>query len=445
MFKKVLIANRGEIALRVMRTCKELGIKTVAIHSDVDAEAMHVKLADESVCIGPGSPKLSYLNIVAILSAAEVTGADAIHPGYGFLSENETFADICQKCGITFIGPSLENMRRMGNKIHAKEIMRNGGVPCLPGSRTPLNSIEEAKNIAKQIEYPVIFKASGGGGGRGMAIVEEPSEIESSFWRVKAEAEAAFGDGRIYLERFLTNPRHIEIQVLCDQHGNQIHLGERDCTLQRRHQKVLEEATCPYIGEEMRAKMIDAALGAAEEVQYQNVGTIEFLVENNEFYFMEMNTRIQVEHTVTEMVTGIDIIKEQILASAGYPLSIKQKDVNFRGHSIQCRINAEDPLTFNPSPGKIGTYHPPGGYGVRVESALYNNYTVLPHYDSLIAKLIVHAETRQEAINRMQRALDEFIINGISTNISFHQKLLKHPAFHEGGYNTRFLETTFNS
>ena len=441
MFEKILIANRGEIALRIIRTCRELGLKTVAVHSDVDADAMHVKFADEAVCIGPSNSTKSYLNRVAILSAAEVTGADAIHPGYGFLSENDEFAEICERCGITFIGPSPENMRLMGNKIAAKEVMRKAGVPCLPGSHTPLQSADEAKSVGADIGYPLILKAAGGGGGRGMAIVESPDGLRGHFERVKTEAEAAFGNADIYIEKFLTNPSHIEVQILCDNHGNKIHLGERDCSLQRRHQKILEEARAPFISEKVRKGIAEAALKAVKVVDYKNVGTIEFLVEGDEFYFIEMNTRIQVEHPVTEMVTGVDIVKEQILSSAGETLSVSQDDIQFRGHSIECRINAEHPETFHPSPGKVTRFHPPGGYGVRLESALYHHYSVLPHYDSLIAKVIVHGIDRKEAIQRMQRALDEFIVEGIDTNISFHQKILKDKAFHEGDFSTRYVQT----
>lgn len=445
MFRKILIANRGEIALRIIRTCREMGIKTVAVHSEADAEAMHVKLADEAVCIGPAASKKSYLNMIAILSAAEVTGADAIHPGYGFLSENENFAAVCGKCGITFIGPTPENMRQMGNKIIAKEIMRKAGVPTLPGSLHALQNEGEAKSVAQETGYPVIFKAAAGGGGRGMAIVESPDQIDVTFHRAQSEAEASFGDKSLYLEKFLAEPRHIEVQVIGDKFGNYLHLGERDCTLQRRHQKILEEATSPFISTSLRERIRQTAVLALETVGYQNVGTIEFLVEGDQFYFMEMNTRIQVEHPVTEMITGIDLVREQILVSANETLKYKQQDISFRGHSIECRINAEDPKTFHPSPGQITGYHPPGGQGVRVESALYHKYTVLPHYDSLIAKLVVHADSRDEAIKRMQGALDEFIIEGIKTNIPIHQKILNNRAFHDGKYHTGSIHAMIES
>lgn len=444
MFRKILIANRGEIALRIIRACKELGIKTVSVHSDVDSRSLHVLMADESVCIGPGPSKRSYLNIPAILSAAEITGADAIHPGYGFLSENPNFADICLKCGITFIGPTADNMRKMGDKLRAKELLRKVGIPLLPGSFHPIIDIKEGATVASELGYPIILKAAAGGGGRGMVVVESEEELESKLLKAQSEAEAGFGDSTIYLEKFLLNPRHIEVQVVCDNYGNRIHLGERDCTLQRKHQKVLEEAPSPFIDNKLRERITSAAVKATEIVDYRNVGTLEFLVEDDQFYFMEMNTRIQVEHPVTEMITGVDIVKEQILISAGERLSIKQSDVSYKGHSIECRINAEHHETFHPSPGIITSFHPPGGIGVRVESAAYLNYTVLPHYDSLLAKLIVHSETRVDAIQRMQRALDEFIIEGIDTNILFHKRLLDNENFKNGNYNTRFIHAMMN-
>ena len=441
MFHKILIANRGEIALRIIRACKELGIKTVAVHSDADSEALHVKLADESICIGPAPSAKSYLNMRSIISAAEVTDADAIHPGYGFLSENAEFAEICGNCGLTFIGPTPENMRLMGDKISARQTVTKAGVPILPGTKEGVHSAEEAKRVAAEIGYPVIIKATAGGGGRGMKVVHSPASLPNAFAAARSEAQAGFGNPEVYIEKFCERPRHVEIQIMADMHGNVIHLGERDCSIQRRHQKLIEEAPCPVLDPETRKKMGDCAVAAAKAVGYTSVGTMEFLLDQQgNFYFMEMNTRVQVEHPVTEMITGVDIIKEQIRSAAGIPLRFKQEDIKITGHAIECRINAEHPFKFTPSPGKIDGYHPPGGLGVRVDSAVYDQYTVLPHYDSMIAKLIVHADTREEAIRRMARALDEYIIEGIKTTIAFHQKIMDNKDFIEGNVDTGFLE-----
>ena len=442
MFHKILIANRGEIALRVIRACKELGIKTVAVHSDVDSEALHVKVADQSVCIGPAPSADSYLNIQAIISAAEVTDADAIHPGYGFLSENAEFAEICENCGITFIGPSAESMRLMGDKISARQTVTKAGVPILPGTKENVPSVDEAKRIAEEIGFPVIIKATAGGGGRGMKVVHSQAHLANAFNAARTEAEAGFGNPDVYIEKFCENPRHVEIQILADKHGNVIHLGERDCSIQRRHQKLIEEAPCPVLSPEIRKSMGDCAVAASKACGYSSVGTMEFLLDKqNNYYFMEMNTRVQVEHPVTEMITGVDVIKEQIRVAAGEVLRFTQDDIKIQGHSIECRINAEDPVKFTPFPGKIDGYHTPGGLGVRVDSAVYDQYTVLPHYDSMIAKLIVHAETREEAVKRMARALDEYIIEGIKTTIPFHQRIMGNKDFIEGvNVDTGFLE-----
>ncbi|MDX9708179.1 MAG: acetyl-CoA carboxylase biotin carboxylase subunit [Trichloromonas sp.] len=441
MFHKILIANRGEIALRIIRACKELGIKTVAVHSDADSEALHVKLADESICIGPAPSAKSYLNMKSIISAAEVTDADAIHPGYGFLSENAEFAEICDNCGLTFIGPTAENMRLMGDKISARQTVTKAGVPILPGTKEGVHSAEEAKRVAAEIGYPVIIKATAGGGGRGMKVVHSPSSLPNAFAAARSEAQAGFGNPEVYIEKFCERPRHVEIQIMADKHGNVIHLGERDCSIQRRHQKLIEEAPCPVLDPATRQKMGECAVAAAKAVGYTSVGTMEFLLDQQgNFYFMEMNTRVQVEHPVTEMITGVDIIKEQIRSAAGIPLRFRQEDIKITGHAIECRINAEHPFKFTPSPGKIDGYHPPGGLGVRVDSAVYDQYTVLPHYDSMIAKLIVHADTREEAIRRMARALDEYIIEGIKTTIAFHQKIMDNKDFIEGNVDTGFLE-----
>jgi acetyl-CoA carboxylase biotin carboxylase subunit len=441
MFHKILIANRGEIAVRIIRACKELGIKTVAVHSDADSESLHVKLADESLCIGPALSSKSYLNMKAIISAAEVTDADAIHPGYGFLSENAEFAEICANCGITFIGPTPEAMRLMGDKISARQTVTQYGVPILPGTKDGVATAEEAVKIAGKIGYPVIIKATAGGGGRGMKIVHSPASLPNAFAAARSEAQAGFGNPEVYIEKYCERPRHVEIQIMADQHGNCIYLGERDCSIQRRHQKLIEEAPCPVLSPEQRKKMGECAVAAAKAVNYTSVGTMEFLLDaRGDFFFMEMNTRVQVEHPVTEMVTGVDIIKEQIRSAAGIPLRYTQDDIKIQGHSIECRINAEHPFKFTPSPGKIDGYHPPGGLGVRVDSFVYDQYTVLPHYDSMIAKLIVHADTREEAIRRMARALDEYIIGGIKTSIAFHAKVMNSKEFLEGDVDTGFID-----
>lgn len=441
MFHKVLIANRGEIALRVIRACKEMGIKTVAVYSTADSESLHVKLADESVCIGPPPSALSYLNINAIISAAELTDAEAIHPGYGFLSENAMFAEMCENCGITFIGPSAESMRLMGDKISARQAVIEVGVPILPGTKEAVQDAETAIRIAKEIGFPVIIKATAGGGGRGMKIVHSPATLPNAFATARAEAQSGFGNPDVYIEKYCEQPRHVEIQILGDKHGNVIHLGERDCSIQRRHQKILEEAPSTISTPKLRKAMGEAAVAAAKAVNYCSAGTMEFLVDkNNNFYFMEMNTRVQVEHPVTEMVTGIDIVREQIRVAAGEPLRYKQSDIKIQGHAIECRINAEDPVKFTPSPGKITAYHTPGGLGVRIDSFVYDQYTVVPHYDSLIAKLIVHAETREDAIRRMARALDEYIVEGIKTTIPFHKRIMANKDFIEGNVDTSFLE-----
>jgi acetyl-CoA carboxylase biotin carboxylase subunit len=441
LFKKVLIANRGEIALRVIRACRELGIATVAVYSTADEDSLHVKLADEAVCIGPPQSKLSYLNIASILSAAEITGADAIHPGYGFLSENAEFARLCRECSITFIGPTAENIEAMGEKTRARAIAREAGVPMLPGTLSAVPGVDAAVREAEKIGYPVILKAAAGGGGRGIYVVRTTRELRDSFDRVSAEAGAAFGNPAMYVEKFCERPRHVEIQVLCDKYGNRLFLGERDCTIQRRHQKLLEEAPSPVLDEALRQKMGEAALRLCNAVNYENVGTVEFLVDEKlNFYFMEMNTRIQVEHPVTEMVTGIDLLKEQIAAAAGQKLKLRQSDVKIASHSIECRINAEDPEKFTPSPGKITALHVPGGLGVRIESFVYDQYKVVPYYDSMIAKLIVHAPTRNEAIAKMRQALDEFVVEGIKTNVSFHKKIMASDKFRSAHYDTHFLE-----
>lgn len=441
MFDKVLIANRGEIALRVQRACRELGIKTVAVHSEADREAKYVKLADESVCIGPAPSGQSYLNIPAVISAAEVTDAEAIHPGYGFLSENADFAERVEQSGFTFIGPRAETIRLMGDKVSAKDTMKAAGVPCVPGSDGALTDDgDETLRIAKSIGYPVIIKAAGGGGGRGMRVVHTEAALLSAVNMTKAEAQAAFGNPMVYMEKFLEQPRHIEIQVLADQHGNAIYLGERDCSMQRRHQKVLEEAPAFGITPELREKIGTACAEACKRINYRGAGTFEFLYENGEFYFIEMNTRVQVEHPVTEMVTGIDIVAQQILIAAGEKLHIKQKDVKLSGHSIECRINAEDPFNFVPSPGRITTFHMPGGPGIRVDTHAYQGYMVPPNYDSMIGKLIAYGDTRQQAIARMQIALSEMVVEGIKTNIALHKELLADAAFHQGGTSIHYLE-----
>ncbi|MBY0471082.1 acetyl-CoA carboxylase biotin carboxylase subunit [bacterium] len=441
LFRKVLIANRGEIALRVIRACRELGISTVAVYSTADEHSLHVKMADEAVCIGPPQSKLSYLNIASILSAADITGADAIHPGYGFLSENSEFARLCRECNITFIGPSVENILAMGEKTRARQIAKDAGVPLLPGTVSAVPNVDAALEEAKKIGYPVILKAAAGGGGRGIHVVFNPTQLKGSFERASSEAGAAFGNPAMYVEKYCEHPRHVEIQVLCDKHGTRLYLGERDCTIQRRHQKLLEESPSPILDAKMRQRMGEAAMKLCKAVNYENVGTVEFLVdEKKNFYFMEMNTRIQVEHPVTEMVTGFDLIKEQIRAAAGEKLKIKQSDVSITSHSIECRINAEHPEKFTPSPGKITALHVPGGYGVRVDSFVYDQYKVVPYYDSMIGKLIVHAPTRKDAIAKMRQALDEFVVEGIETNISFHKKIMTNERFRDSNYDTHFLE-----
>lgn len=439
-FKKVLIANRGEIALRVIRACRELGIQTVAVYSTADETSLHVKLADEAVCIGPPQAKLSYLNIASILSAADVSGADAIHPGYGFLSENAEFARLCRECKIHFIGPSPENIEAMGDKTRARAHARDAGVPMLPGTPGAVPTLLDACSAANEIGYPVILKASGGGGGKGIHVVFNESQLTAHFDKARSEAQAAFGNPAMYVEKFCEHPRHVEIQVLCDRHGNRLTLGERDCTIQRRHQKLIEESPSPVVDARLREEMQRAAIRLCDRVGYENVGTVEFLVEKGKFYFMEMNTRIQVEHPVTEMVTGIDLVKEQIWAASGRKIPFKQDDVKIRSHSIECRINAEDPERFTPWPGKITALHVPGGYGVRIESFVYDQYKVVPFYDSMIAKLIVNAPTRLEAIAKMRQALDEFVVEGIRTNLSFHRKIMNDKHFVSGDYDTHFLE-----
>lgn len=441
MFKKILIANRGEIAIRIIRACNELGISTVAIHSEVDKDCLHVRYADENICVGPADNSLSYRNVPNIISAAEITDAEAIHPGYGFLAENSSFAEVCKSAGITFIGPEHETISLMGNKSHAREVMKQNNIPIIPGSDGVLDNPEQAKVLAEKIGYPVIVKASSGGGGRGMRIVHAPEELSNAFNNAQMEAESAFGDKSLYMEKYFIAPRHIEFQILGDAHGNIVQLGERECSIQRRQQKLIEETPSPFLDEETRAYMAETALRVAKAVNYQNAGTVEFLMDKNKnFYFIEMNTRVQVEHPITEMATGIDIIQEQIKIALGKRLSFKQKDITFRGHTFECRINAEDPETFAPSPGRITAFYPPGGFGVRVDSLAYPNYVVLPYYDSLIAKIIVHATTRQEAMNRMKRVLNEFILDGIKTTIPLHKKIFANKNFKKGDYTTHFLD-----
>ncbi len=441
MIKKVLIANRGEIALRIHRACKELGIKTVAIYSTADRDLMHVKLADESVCIGPANSAQSYLSIPAVISAAEIAHVDAIHPGYGFLAENADFAERVEESGFIFIGPSSKTINLMGNKVSAIEAMRKAGIPCIPGSNGALsNNGETNLQIAARIGYPVLIKASGGGGGRGMRVVRKEEDLIESIKMTKTEAAAAFGNDEVYMEKFLENPRHIEVQVIGDGQGSAIHLGERDCSMQRRHQKVIEEAPAPGITPEQRAKIGEQCVKACVDINYKGAGTFEFLYENGEFYFIEMNTRVQVEHPVTEMITGIDIVKTQIRIAAGEPLPYKQSDIKFNGHAIECRINAEDPFTFLPCPGTISVYHAPGGMGVRMDSHIYTGYKVPPYYDSLIAKLIVYATNRDNALNRMHNALEETVIEGIKTNIPLHHHLIEDDGFSTEAQNIHYLE-----
>ena len=442
MFKKILIANRGEIALRVLRACQELGIKTVAVHSEADESAMHVRMADESICVGPASAQSSYLNVPAIITAATLTNADGIHPGYGFLSENQRFAEIIEEHNIKFIGPNSNHIKVMGNKIDAKKIMDDNKVPTVPG----LNDISDKvkiKEFIKNVELPIIVKAASGGGGKGMRVVNNNNEIDNAINSAKAEAKKSFNDDTVYLEKFLTTPKHIEIQILADSYGNVVTLGERDCSIQRKHQKLIEESPSDLLTNEKRIEISELCKKAVSSLGYEGVGTLEFLYENNKFYFMEMNTRLQVEHPVTEMVTGIDLVKQQILVASGEKLTISQNDIKIKGHSIECRINAEHPENFIPSPGKITQYHQPGGLGVRVDSAVYQGYSVPPHYDSMIGKLITYADNRSECIARMKRALEEYVIMGINTNIQMHQKIITTEEFKSGKYDINFM-STFN-
>jgi acetyl-CoA carboxylase biotin carboxylase subunit len=440
MFEKVLIANRGEIALRIHRACREMGIRTVAVHSTADADAMHVRLADESVCIGPPPSKDSYLNIPAIISAATISGADAIHPGIGFLSENARFASMVAEHGITFIGPSPEHLSLMGDKVRAKEAAVELGLPVVPGSPGALTDDIEAMNIADRIGYPVLVKAAAGGGGKGMKVANNRGEMAEALGLARSEAKAHFGNDALYLEKYLSHPRHIEIQVLADMHGNVVHLGERDCSLQRRHQKVLEEALSPALNAAQRARIGDTVIAAMKKLGYQSVGTVEFLFQDGEFYFIEMNTRLQVEHPISEMITDIDLVREQIRVATGAPLGFAQSDISFMGHAIECRINAEDPDTFLPSPGLVTDFHAPGGLGVRVDSALYAGYRVPSHYDSLIAKLVVHGKTRNECLMRLRRALEEIFVGGIKSNIALNRRIIAAPDFINGDYDIRWLE-----
>lgn len=440
MFEKILIANRGEIALRIHRACREMGIKTVAIHSTADVDAMHVRLADESVCIGKPAAADSYLKIQEILSAATITGADAIHPGVGFLSENAKFAEMVEDHGFTFIGPSAEHIRVMGDKIAAKEAVKKVGIPLVPGSDGAISSESEAQALGEQIGYPVLVKAASGGGGRGMQVATDAQDLKRAISMAKSEAKAAFGDDAVYLEKYLGHPRHIEVQIIADKHGNVLHMGERDCSLQRRHQKLLEEAPSPALNATEREELGSLVAKAVKELGYFSAGTMEFLYQDGQFYFIEMNTRLQVEHPISEMITGIDLVREQIRVAHGASLSVKQEDIKFNGHSIECRINAEDPVTFIPSPGKVTDYHAPGGLGVRVDSGLYDGYSVPPYYDSLVAKLIVHGSNRNECLMRLRRALEEFVIGGIKTSIPLHRELIGSGDFINGDYDIRWLE-----
>ena len=440
MFRKILIANRGEIALRIQRACRELGILTVAVHSTADATAMHVRLADEAVCIGPPPAKDSYLNVGAILTAAHITGADAVHPGYGFLSENAGFADMVEAHGMTFIGPSPTHISMMGDKIAAKTAMATLGVPLVPGSAGAVPDLATARAVAESIMYPVLIKAAAGGGGRGMRVARSPSELEDAFRGARTEARSAFGNDAVYIEKYLDRPRHIELQIMADSFGNVVHFGERDCSLQRRHQKVLEEAGSPALSPAQRNDLGATATAALRQLGYRNAGTLEFLYQDGQFAFIEMNTRLQVEHPITEMVCDVDLVREQIRVAAGAELGYEQKDIAFSGHAIECRINAEDPVTFMPTPGRVTSYHAPGGLGVRIDSALYAGYFVPPYYDSMVAKLIVHAPTRTDAINRMRRALDEFAVEGIKTTIPLHRRIVDAPEFQAGDYTIHWLE-----
>jgi acetyl-CoA carboxylase biotin carboxylase subunit len=441
MFEKVLIANRGEIALRILRACREMGIQTVAVHSTADTDAMHVRLADETVCIGPPPARDSYLNVSAVLSAATIAGADAIHPGYGFLSENADFAALVEKNGLAFIGPSPDHVRLMGDKVAAKKAAVRAGLKVVPGSDGPVADAKAAALVAKDIGYPVLIKAAAGGGGRGMMVVKDERAMADAFRLAQAEAKAAFGNAQVYLEKFLTTPRHIEVQILADNHGEVVHLGERDCSLQRRHQKVLEEAPSPALNAAERAAIGGRAVAAMKKLGYRSVGTVEFLYDAGEFYFIEMNTRLQVEHPVTEMISGLDLVREMIRVATGAPLGFTQDEIVFNGHSIECRINAENPETFQPSPGTIGAYHAPGGLGVRVDSGLFSGYTVPPHYDSMIAKLIVHGTSRNECLMRLRRALGEYVIDGLETSIPLHQRIVNEPTFVNGDYDIHWLES----
>ena len=441
MFEKILIANRGEIALRIQRACREMGIKTVVVHSEADREAKYVKLADESVCIGPAASAQSYLNMAAIISAAEVTDAQAIHPGYGFLSENAGFSEKCEQSGFVFIGPTADSIRTMGDKVAAKQAMIKAGVPCVPGSPNALSdNAQEILKLGREVKYPVIIKAAGGGGGRGMRVVHDEESLLNAVAMTKAEAQAAFGNPEVYMEKFLTNPRHVEIQILADTHGHAIYLGERDCSLQRRHQKVIEEAPAPGIPRKLIEKIGERCARACEKMGYRGAGTFEFLYEDGEFYFIEMNTRIQVEHPVTELITGVDLVQEQIRIAAGEKLRYKQKDIVLKGHAIECRINAEDPFKFTPSPGHITMWHVPGGPGIRVDSHVFTNYFVPPHYDSMIGKLIAYGDTREQAIARLRTALSEMVVEGISTNIPLHREMMDDKEFNEGGFSIHYLE-----
>ncbi|WP_022698973.1 acetyl-CoA carboxylase biotin carboxylase subunit [Euryhalocaulis caribicus] len=440
MFEKILIANRGEIALRIHRACKEMGIATVAVHSEADANAMHVRLADESVCIGPAQAAQSYLKIPNIIAAAEITGAQAIHPGYGFLSENAKFAEIVEAHDLVFIGPTPDHIRLMGDKIAAKKAVAEAGIPTVPGSDGGVETFEDAKKVASTMDFPVLIKAASGGGGRGMKVAQTPDQLKEAFDTARAEAMAAFGDDAVYIEKYLGKPRHIEIQIIADEHGNVAHLGERDCSLQRRHQKVLEEAPSPALNKEQRMEIGEITRQAVAKLGYRGAGTVEYLYEDGKFYFIEMNTRLQVEHPVTEAITNIDLVREQIRIAAGMPLSFKQEDVQFNGWSIECRINAEDPRTFAPSPGEVTDFHAPGGLGVRLDSGLYAGYRIPPYYDSLIGKLIVRGATREEALMRLRRALGEMVINGVKTTGPLFEELLHEPDFISGDYNIRWLE-----
>ncbi|HET6373079.1 MAG TPA: acetyl-CoA carboxylase biotin carboxylase subunit [Candidatus Polarisedimenticolia bacterium] len=440
MFKKILIANRGEIALRIIWACRELGIKTVAVHSEADKDSLHVKFADEDVCIGPARSRESYLNIGAVIAAAEITDAEAIHPGYGFLAESAAFAEVCKACKITFIGPKPGVITLMGEKSKARETVAKAGVPILPGSDGPVPDEDAAARIGKEIGYPVIVKASAGGGGRGMRIAPTEEDLRRVFPVAREEARAAFGVPEVYVEKYLSEPRHIEFQIMGDSQGHLVHLGERECSIQRKHQKLLEESPSMALNPKLRQKMADAALKAARSVNYENAGTVEFLLQAGHFYFIEMNTRIQVEHAVTEMVTGIDLIKEQIRVAAGLPLSFKQEGIQFRGHAIECRVNAEDPATFTPSPGLITSYHPPGGPGVRIDTAVHSDCRVSPYYDSMVAKVITFGNNRDEAISRMRRSLELMVVEGIKTTIPLHLKIISDPDFQRGNFSTRFLE-----